>query len=1034
MALNTSLGTLTDPLPDMVDPIGSGMLDDPFAGMMPAQSIKDGTSIFDYVDDPDIEPLMLSIPSPFEAGIDMGQAMMWKGGEALAQAFDMDSAEDFFANQAEINLNDATVPLDSMLEKVAFAAGTAGVGLSAALGAAAAAPFVGLSTGFGSMVGGVVAGMGMTAGDMQLKAEELDPEYRAGFGHLATSAAIGVGDAYALGKLKTFLSPVRESIRGAINGSMDISKGVGAVGQIVSTAAKVGATEGVQDLGTGIGANYFTGKEIDQSRINALADSAVEEMVIGSILGLPVGGLNIASTSIAKAQTEFDENRKLAGDVIALQDGAGKLQLNEENLAPVEGSAKQPGNWSIRFNQLTGNATSALRLRYNQNPWVQELMKQFNLKIADRQVGKSTLSEKARQWEAELNDVTQAFFNAPLDEQVQAWETKAKGELDLENPIHKSLYDTLNVKIPEGYRAASRGKGGFGGMFDDDTYLPSHNALDWKKMSEDPELMRKAIAALEKNKPEMSQDSRQALLDILDNRKQRYLAYGNEFHYGSAPNSQIETYLSQALDEGRAPKTLKKLIKQIEKRRERELKKSPLNLKRELEAFGQEFLTEYYRSDMTPADIMRQHIRMVTEHAAVVDAFGVDNHIFDEVVAKAIDWGHKNGQAIEPKDITKIYDVLRTQQRIHLKPMNPQLRNIQNKARALVNIKLLGLASLVSIPEALVIALNTGGMNALKGLVQTMGLTKRSAIAAEDIGLGADAALNNVLNRVGEESFDIGKLEQTFFKMTGLPHLQHFLTTWATRSQDIYIRRLLNDLDSGKLNPTQVNFTRRKLLEASIDPDAAMNWHKEGGSVDAPFFKYSYRPALYRLVRDTIVDPSPIDKPLWMNDERFVLIAQMKGFMTAFTNRVMIGWKDKIKQAGPEGNKMLALQVAPYVAMYLAAQVGVQGIRELLKTGNLDDWDEKSIYDRIWSAMGYMGAVAYPVDAINTWRHGGDPLVSGAGPAPSITFSTVEGLVRSIDSTNPEEQLMKTTLKLVTPNAPGIGWVETFVKDAWGLE
>jgi hypothetical protein len=336
----------------------------------------------------------------------------------------------------------------------------------------------------------------------------------------------------------------------------------------------------------------------------------------------------------------------------------------------------------------------------------------------------------------------------------------------------------------------------------------------------------------------------------------------------------------------------------------------------------------------------------------------------------------------------------------------------------------LGLSALVSIPEALVIFMNTGGKASLKGLGQTLSalsLSKKERIglASEQLGYTIRTAVDHSINRIGEESFEVGAWENAFIRWTGLPYLQHFLTVWAARANDAHLKELGMKLKNNELNMTERGYITAKIQESGLDAEQFMNHLGTDGAMDenSDYFKKTYIPAVVGLTHDTIVDPSPVDKPLWMNDERLLLFTQLKGFMTVFTGRVMRGWKRKV-QLRPEGNMQLATKIAPYVAMYIAAQVGMQAAREFLKNGDLDDWDEQEIEERVFNAFGYLGGMGYFIDLINSMRYRSNALASAFGPAVSKGLNVVGHGVEAVEQTDPEEGIRK-IIKELWPNMPG---------------
>jgi hypothetical protein len=514
-------------------------------------------------------------------------------------------------------------------------------------------------------------------------------------------------------------------------------------------------------------------------------------------------------------------------------------------------------------------------------------------------------------------------------------------------------------------------------------------------------------------------------LAAFSRRNKNYSKYGTPISYGEGMDTKVETALIKAVQKSEQDgvplnrKKLKSVLRLAGREQQQSLvKQSPLTLDRELYALGNDFWEPAYRKDLNLQDVLRMHINMMGEHLAHVDTFGVNNELFHEGLAKAILWGQKNGAPVTDADILRANDILRASQRISLKVMNPTIRNVMNKVRATTNIMLLGLSALVSVPELIIIAMNTGGLNTIKAAGQNFKAAvgmKQGLLALEDLGLGIEHATNTNVNRIsGDNVWSIGRVEEGFFRAIGLPRLQHILTSWAARSTDIYLKRSFADMIEGRMNSSDTVLFTEKLKQAGIQVSEFQNWKNQGYTTESDFYRDVYIPAINRLVKDTVVDPNPVDKPLWMADPRFMLISQLKGFMTVFTNRVMRNWWQETKSS-PRGNIQLATHIAPYFAMYIAAQVAVQAVKEMILKGDLDDWDEKTVANRVLSAAGYAGGLGYFVDMVNhaRWRMSPLGIVS---PAVGIADRTFGDIVRAIEASDPMEAITKVLIKgLPTP-------------------
>jgi hypothetical protein len=1007
------------------------------ASTAPTMSLVDRADS-EFTRDPALSPTT-TLParnSLLGAGYSAGKGNFWKGvGTTL------NILEDEFGFETEMdekmmewsdqNLNDATVNREGLIDDVIFTAGQVGVPVAAALTAAAAAPFIGISSAVGAGIASFATAWGMNAGDFFTKEQMEDPDFSPDLADVGITGLLATPDLLAGGAIRTgskLLKPIGEAVMGtatvtAAKSGLDVSSTVAQLPSYLGTTAKVAATqgaiEGVQDFSGSIAAAIRTDSELDLAKIQSMGEASAYEAFVGGIIGVPLGGLSAQSQrTIAKQKKlEAEFEGQVAVDIMGED---GKLSEDFTKLVMVPGATKQPGMFSLGVQTLMGNATDKAKTKLANNPKAQALLQSFNLTHKERGPGKTTINEDARALEGELQTLARAFNKSTKGERRAAWDARALGQ-SLDTPASKALNEILSNKIPE----LAKKFGGIDiskGLFTDPTYLPIMNNFNWKKASDSTKIMEEAKADMEANGK--TEKEIEATLRLLSNQIRSYQETGYHMSYAVDRDSrkfrgEMFEAFNKKREEGKplSDKNRKVLKSRLSRVSQKTLKESPLTLQRSLSNLSQGFLNQYQIHD-DPMQALNSHIRMVSEHLSLTNRFGEDNRLFDEAVFEIAADAHNNDTPLSETDVARLYDILRTQQRIHLKPLeNQSVRRAQQIGRAVTNTMLLGLSALVSIPEALTIFMNAGGKNALQGLLQsTVGRPGKWGLASEQLGYTISTAVGHGINRTGEESFEVGTWENAFIKWTGLPYLQHFLTVWAARTFDVSVKGMLVDLNKKNIPVARRNRLIKKLSEAGLDIDKASNWAEQGFPEDTDYFKYEYIPSIIGLTQDTIVDPHPVDKPLWMNDEHLLLLTQLKGFMTVFTNRVMRTWKQKV-QADPEGNQQLATKVAPYVAMYIAAQVGMQAVRELIKTGTLDDWDEKEIEDRIMGAFGYLGGMAYFIDIVNSLRFNSDPLAAVAGPLPSKTLNVAGDLVQNLDNGNPED-IVNDMIKQLFPNVP----------------
>jgi hypothetical protein len=981
--------------------------------------------------------------SIFSAGIDAGWGNAQLGLGELVGAAGSPEGEAWLKKMSDKNLADATVDREGFWDDVKFAAGQVVPSVGAAMVGATLAPFVGLTSTVGAGLAGLTMSFGMNAGDFFQKQKAEDPNYEVKGSDLLWPALLAAPDVIpgvgAVSRGAKLFKPLGDAVADTVI-SQASKLGVGATlgrfgTEVAKTAATQGAIEGVQDFTGSVGAVLSTGGELTSEKIDSFARAAAYEAAIGSVIGGAFGGVISTTEELALREAEYNANRpKLVST--PLQGADGQMSTEFRDLVLVPGAVKQPGFLTKGADILFGASVDPLRRKFKNSQKLQALLDTVHVNRINRAPGHLTNNEKARGFEGEMLQAAKVFNNASRQEREAAYQRKSQG-IAPTNDVERALWYVFNEQVPKLYDKVTRGKAKdiSKGLFGDPTYLPTSDALDWSAMSKKSDLLQSAEADMVARGIEPER-----IVSTLAKLKQQVKDFeetGDHLFTAKTENTnkmqkKIVAAIEKAAGKPITAKRKKAWKAMLSKQYEQTTKQGVLTLDRSLSALSNEWMYKNFRK-VDPKDSFNAHIRQVSEQAAMIDAYGIDNRLFDEAVLEIVAELHDTDNPFTAADVEHLYDVLRTQQRIHLKPLpSATVRKLQNNTRAALNVKLLGLSALVSIPEAMTIFMNAGGKATLQGLIQTMLKTvshKSTGLASEQLGYTLNNAVRGTINRTGEESFEVKGWEQLFFRFTGLPYLQHFLTVWSARSFDVHIKEMLVELRDGVSNPARLNYLTRKLEEAGLNVEQAKLWATSGFSEDSTYFKESYIPALIGLTHDTIVDPHPVDKPLWMNDERLLLVSQLKGFMTVFTNRIMRGWVQNARAGRIEGKVALATKVAPYVAMYLAAQVGMQAVREIIKNGDLDDWDEKEMSDRIRTAFGYLGANGYFIDTINAAEWNKGPITANLGPALATGERIVGGTIRALESSDPD-RIIDNFLKSTMPNMP----FSDLILEAMGVE
>ena len=1005
------------------------------------------------------DPLELYQPSvgPVEAGIEMSQAMMWEGLDSVAEAIGVDTPT-FIKQAIEENKSQASLAdLDSFGDKLLFASGQIVPAAGAALLGAVAAPFLGLSSTLGVTVGGTLASMGMTLGDLQGKAKELDPEWEANIKQLGLGVGISLLDLFAISKAKNLISPVRDLVEDVTLDSLKAARGAKNIAtQIGADSVKIGAAEGLQDLSTGLGANYLTGTDIDMSRVRSLANSAAEEALIGGVLGVPLSGMNLATQRVAESEAQRqavvadqirDENA-LNAEYITSEGGEGSSiyemtdvagEVNDKAIAfvPMPNSQRNNGLFSRVLNTLTGNVTDKVKRSHGDNPHVQLTMQQINQTPEERRAGrKGTINEVSTPEKGYWKDSVKDFLTAGKADKTAAVERRVNGEADMSNPVDKALYKALNGDDFQNFIVGKTfGKIDVteeGSKWVDETYIPLADTMDWNKVAADSSWQ----ISLEEDMREagMSEDQTKAMTRLVKEELNYFSKFGRDIGL-EKQNDQFQlnmqnrmTELANASDTN--PAKVRRAVSAMKDAGEFSVaKNTELTLDRKLKFAPEKWLNKYKRDGIDYGVVIGEHIDRLVEHAEHINRFGQNDELFWDQTAQAIAWGIENNKPLSGKDIEAMTDALRVSKRMHLKPISNEWRERQANIKALLNTNLLGLSVLVSIPEGLSVPMQTDMKTALQGLGSTMGIGAKDLANLVNMNHSLDGGMQIMANRANQDTRTMRKWEQVFIHyMTGLPQLQAFLTSWAAKSMDLDNRRLIQKTQSAK--QAEANQAVVQLAQRGINYEKAVEWMQSGFDQDNSFYTDEYLPSIVSSARDVIVDPDPVDKPAWHSYEPLQLIAQLKGFMTVFTRRVMRGQLEKMSgMSRTAQNRELAIRLAPYVAMYLVAQMGIGGLREIISSGEIDD--EKSLGRRAWNAFSYLGAAAYLVDPANAMLWRSTPVASVAGPGPSILLNLTGSAVRSMEAMDPDE-FIKKVVKTVVPNMAGTGAVEDLIIEAFG--
>jgi hypothetical protein len=474
------------------------------------------------------------------------------------------------------------------------------------------------------------------------------------------------------------------------------------------------------------------------------------------------------------------------------------------------------------------------------------------------------------------------------------------------------------------------------------------------------------------------------------------------YHYGQANSANDMAGIVQAVDKAEA-KILSGVSPEVANKQLQKALRAPATTAKvrtsnplEQERFLKD-LSEEFWSNWTTGDVkgnILAYVQSIAERAAHVEKFGKNNERYFQRVREALADAVEKGHKITSKDIKNFIDVINISQRIPTYSVSPGIRKSMNRIRAFENITKLPLALLPSLAEVMIVTDRNGTVKSLssvgKVLKESLGFNYKKALGstrdqtiAEDLGLSLAEATNVMSSRTGNDTFSLGRFEQGFFNLTLLPQFTEMLrTVSANAAYKVFMR------DAETFITTDNAGVKRQIIkrfsEAGLDAYKVADWYTNtNASKNDPYYKDYIRMGLLNIVEDTVVNPKPIQRAMWTSDERFRLLSQLKSFAMVFSNGVMRTWYDRIVAGNTAEGAAQALKILPIVATMIVFQVYIAGVREFMKTGNIDRWEDDDIWDHMLTGASYLGMGGFVADPLRASSFGADATSTILGPAAS---------------------------------------------------
>jgi hypothetical protein len=382
----------------------------------------------------------------------------------------------------------------------------------------------------------------------------------------------------------------------------------------------------------------------------------------------------------------------------------------------------------------------------------------------------------------------------------------------------------------------------------------------------------------------------------------------------------------------------------------------------DMEMPGMQHLKERKIEDVDPKwleknllTVLNNYTMQATRRAEWARRFAPDNSGMRALLKEAKE---KHGATQEEVDVAM--DFIRGVDGTLGDDIKPWQRRIFGNLIVYQNIRLLPLAIFSTFVDPMGIAVRGGTMGEAfkafkRGVMEIPRGFKKDKSKdewyelAESIGTVDDLSLVHTLGTSytqGMVSENARKLNDTLFKWNMVEQFTTSMRVAATESAVRFIKR-----HRGDYSPHSERWLAELGLKSSdviVNGDRPLIHVQEfidnGMTKDqAVLASAKMKMAINRWVDGAILRPNAADKPIWMNDPHYALIAHLKQFVYAFQNTIL----KRVAHEAEHGNYGPAIALASYVPIMMAADF----IKGLIQGGG-----EQPQWKKNWGFKEYLGS------------------------------------------------------------------------------
>ena len=481
--------------------------------------------------------------------------------------------------------------------------------------------------------------------------------------------------------------------------------------------------------------------------------------------------------------------------------------------------------------------------------------------------------------------------------------------------------------------------------------------------------------------------------------------------------------------------------------------KSPsLENRRQLAFIPDEALAKFTIND--PRIVLGEYIRSAAKRITYADQFGPREEKLKASIFNAAAELEEAGNPLTQEGLNRIYNLADAFLGLYKPITNPVFRKVNDMLTSYNYINLLPLSTLSTLQEPLIALELAGGefstfgkavakatkdgiTNKIKGLfmwgkngnetmtrsefredLEAFGLSMDYAASARLAAtFGGQTEPEPALDRIEQ---NIQTMTDIFFKANLLAPATKYFRSISYASGLEVLKSRARRLAEGEAPVGSARWRQwvGEVRGMGVDPEQLVEWHRRGGDTKDPWFHENAKLGAVRFTNNVVMHPNPANRPMWMNNPHFRLIAQLKGFQTVFGNTVMKRWfKKSLTQGYQQGVRNVANITATAMLM-MATAMGMNTLREMLTY-----WDEEgnprhkneTDFQNLMRAMertGFFGSLQFAIDAANAHKFGGQVLDPILGPTVSTATGLFQGAARITMGDSPD-QLRTQVLKQI---------------------